>query len=510
MGRANSGVILPRLSRRAEIALILAVALAVRLYAINRPYISVHWIKQLQIAPIAHNFYTGRTNILWPMNDYSADTPPYIEIEFQLVTWLTAQLWKIFGEREWCGRAVAIFFSLSGCALLFALMRRTMGYRAAAYGLLFYAFAPSSIYFGRVLMSEPAMLALSIAFIYFLYDFLDRPADWKYLAAFASAALAFLVKLPTLYMAIPALFLAIHRLGLRAFRRADLWVLALGSPLPAAAYYLHGHTNIGPHYFTVGVGFGGQMWFSLSQFLKPSNWSLMVNRLLKDHLTAVGLVLLIIGLFWRRPARAALFRWWLAAVALYVVVVWGGNVRQTYYQLPLLPAAAGLVGWGWALVSRLRPIRPGGNAALVLAFLVLAAWGAQPFYEEYTPILRAARHLDQLDPSRSQPVIIMPPGFGCLYYFHRPGWVGREAMGKPPEWIKRPEDVPGPLYIEDRIRRGARWAVYFKAPPRIAAPEIERYLRSHFAIAAETGDYIIFDLTRRTNASRQSSAERGM
>ena len=504
MGQRRRGVICPRLSRRAELTALLTLALAVRLIGVNRPYISVHWIKQLQVAPIALNFYQHGYNIWWPETDYSADRPAYIEIEFQLVTWLTALLYKLFGVHEAVGRLVAIGFSMAGIGLLFLLMRDLLGYRAAVYGLLFYAFAPSSVYFGRVLMSEPAMLCLSIATVYFFHRFTQTGRFLFYCAALVAAALAFLVKLPTVHLAIPLAYLAIRRWGWGAVRQPGLWVFAALSLLPAAIYYVHAHRDIGPQYFTVGVGFGGNMWFEVRHFLSPKSYSLMVSRLLKDHLTAVGMVLLVLGVFYRmgRPKREALFLWWLAGVAVYFVVVSGGNLRQTYYQLPLLPAAAGLVGPAWALVSRLRAFRPGGNTALVGLFAILSIWGAQPFYEEYTPILRAAAVLDRLDPSR-QPVIVMPPGYGCLYYLRRPGWVGREAMGKPAEWVKSAADLPSPAYFEDRIRRGARWVVFFSAPPGEARPDLLAYLRANFSVAHSDPDFIVFDLARRLSEKRR-------
>ncbi|MCX7599607.1 MAG: glycosyltransferase family 39 protein, partial [Armatimonadetes bacterium] len=404
---------------------------------------------------------------------------------------------------EAVGRIVAIAFSMAGIGLLFLLMRDFLGYQAAAYGLLFYAFAPSSIYFGRVLMSEPAMLCLSIAAVYLFHRFTQAPSPVWYCSALLAAALAFLVKLPTVHLAAPIAYLAIRRWGWSAARHPALWVFAALSLLPAALYYTHAHRNIGPHYFTVGVGFGGNMWFAPQHFLSPKSYSLMVNRLLKEHLTAVGMVLLVLGLFYRagRPKRETLFVWWLVGVLAYFVAVSGGNLRQTYYQLPLLPAAAGVVGPAWALVSRLRAFRPGGNTALVALFAALSIWGAQPFYEEYTPILRAAAALDRLDPSR-QPVIVMPPGYGCLYYLRRPGWVGRETMGKPAEWIRNPSDIPSPAYFEERIRRGARWVVFFNAPPQDARPDLLEYLRANFRVVHSDPDFLIFDLSRRLSKNK--------
>ncbi len=503
MSPARPGAIIRRLSHRQEFVLILALALGVRLIGLTRPYISAHWIKQLQIAPIALNFYQHGYNILWPETDYSADRPGYIEIEFQLVTWLTALLYPLFGVHEWVGRVVAITFSMVGLVLLYLLARRHLGLRPATYALLFYAFAPSSVYFSRVLMSEPAMLCLSIAVLYLFSRYMTtlRPSYW--LGALLTGALAFLVKLPTVHLAIPLVYLAHRRYGWRLFARAELWALAILALLPALAYYWHAHQHIGREYFTVGVGFGGQMWFSPSHFLRPAGYSLMIDRFVKDHLTAVGVVLLVVGLLYRRggPIRLGLFHWWFLATVLYMIVISGGNLRQNYYQLPVLPAAAGLIGLGWTCLARVRHLRL-ANSALIAVFLILAVWGAQPLYKEYRPILEAAAALDALDPARNKPVVIMPPGYGCLYYFRRPGWVGREAMGKPPAWVKSPADVPGPRYIEDRIERGARWAVYFKAPPNEAHPEIRRYLREHFATISNEKGFLIFDLSKRLGAGK--------
>ncbi len=500
----GGGVILSFMTRRQEVWLIILLALAVRLVAINAPYTSVHWIKQLQIAPIAQNFYEHGYNILWPETDYSADRPGYIEIEFQLVTFLTALLYPVFGMHEWVGRAVTIAFSLGSMILLYALLRRYLGDRPATFGLLFFAFAPSNWYFSRVLMSEPLMIFFSVALVYYFSLWLGVPDDrvspnsGRYFAlAVLCGALAFLVKLPTLMLLVPLLFIAHQRYGWGLFKQPLLYLFVLLTVLPAVAYYYHARANIGAHYFTVGVGFGGGMWASLGDFVRPGGYSLMLNRLLKDHLTAVGLVLLPLGFlaYDRGRFRWNLFHLWLGAVLLYFVAVSGGNLRQTYYQLPLLIPAAGLIGLGWDRISRMPGISGWAAAVLAGLFLILAAWGVQPFYEQREPIIEAAAQLNAIDPPKRR-VIIFPPGYGCLYYFQRPGWVGREGFGKAPSQVA-PEDVPGPEYIADRISRGARWAVYFDATGPGARPDLQRYLAQNYQLAVAGPSYVIYDLAER-------------
>ena len=309
-------------------------------------------------------------------------------------------------------------------------------------------------------------------------------------------ALVFLVKLPTVLLLLPLAFLAWRKWRWGLLARPALWLLLLVALAPAVAYYYHAKVDIGREYFTVGVGFGGGMWFSPHDLLSPQAWSLMLDRMLKDHLTAVGLVLLPVGLLmWLpgRPRQAHLFQVWLVAVLVYFVVVSGGNLRQSYYQLPLLLPAAGLIGLGWERLVRTRAVNRWSQAALVVLFLALCGWGVQPMFEQYRPIQAAAAELSRLDPAR-QPVILFPPGYGALYYFDRPGWVGREGMGKP-EGQVAPADVPGPLYISTRIGRGARWAVYFLGGGAGERPDLEQYLQVHFRLAAQSEGYEIFDLT---------------
>lgn len=486
---------MPRLRRRQEIWLIILVALAVRLVDFTAPYTSIHWIKQLQLAPIAKNFYGHGYNIWWPETDYSADRPNYIEVEFQLVTWLTALLYNIFGVHDWVGRLVAVGFSLGAIVLMYRLLRLHLGERPAAFGLLFFAFAPSHWYFGRVLMSESAMIFFSVALVYYFSLWLKKERSTYYVAALVSAMLCFLVKLPTLLLVIPLVFLAYRKYGWRLLKQPALYLFAVLAVIPAAVYYHHAHVDIGSKYFTVGVGFGGGMWFSPRDFLRPGNYSLMLDRLLKDHLTALGLVLLPVGFFATDNGRIRynLFHAWLGAVLLYFMLVSAGNIRQTYYQIPLLLPAAGLIGLGWDRLSRMKGLSQTAVPVLVILFLVLAAWGVQPFFEQYRPILAAAHKLDQIDPDK-QRVIIFPPGFGCLYYFARPGWVGRESKGKPPGAVPA-HDVPGPEYVENRRQREARWAVYFEVSGPGAWPDLRQYLQASYGMAFIGDGFTIYDLS---------------
>ncbi|NLO73845.1 MAG: phospholipid carrier-dependent glycosyltransferase [candidate division WS1 bacterium] len=497
------------LTRRQKVFLILLLALLVRLWGINAPYLDVHWIKQLQVAAIAKNFYLHGYHLLSPEVDWTADQPNYLDPEFPLVAFLAALLYPVFGVHEWIGRLVAMGFGLGMLLVAYHLLRLHLGDRAALYGLLFLTFTPSSWYYSRAFMSEPAMLFFSVLAVYCFSRWIglrspgqelgpDTPggSPWFFLGALGAAALAFMVKPPAVLILLPLAYLAYARWGWGLLGRLAPWAFVILSLTPAALYYHH-MAEIGRQYLTVGAGFEGGMWATRTSLLNPGAWSLIMMRLLRDHLTAIGVALLPLGLFLRPASRrsSCLFPVWLAAVAIYFLVVWGGNLRQTYYQLPLLLPAAGLLGLAWDRLLGSGVLNRAGNAALLVVFLVLCAWGVQPFFEQYTPVLTAAEELKRLDPSPA-PVIVFPPGYNCLYYFDRPGWVGREGMNRAPDEVP-PEDVPGPLYLTSRISRGARWAVYF-SDPRAGGqrPDLQNLLKTTYLCAMAGPGFEIFDLSK--------------
>ena len=66
---------------------------------------------------MAKNLYEGKTSILYPEVNWGGPGPSYQGREFQTVTFIASQLYKVFGLKEWVGRAVSIFFGLIGILL---------------------------------------------------------------------------------------------------------------------------------------------------------------------------------------------------------------------------------------------------------------------------------------------------------------------------------------------------------------------------------------------------------
>jgi len=100
--------------RRWAIALgaTLALGLGLRLHGIHAPILDHPGWRQGDTAAIARNFATLDLNIFHPQADYDGPPPNYVELELQIVPFLAALLYKIFGIHEIFGRLISIGFSL--------------------------------------------------------------------------------------------------------------------------------------------------------------------------------------------------------------------------------------------------------------------------------------------------------------------------------------------------------------------------------------------------------------
>ncbi|MGH7714769.1 MAG: ArnT family glycosyltransferase, partial [Vulcanimicrobiaceae bacterium] len=137
---------------------ILVLGLGLRLAGIHDPIMDHPAWRQGDTAAIARNFAQLNFNILYPQTDYDGPPPNYVELELQIVPYLAAIGYKIFGVHEIFGRLISIGFSLGTIV--------TIGYfgwwlfESATIGLiaaLLFAIFPGSIYYGRTFMPDTAM-----------------------------------------------------------------------------------------------------------------------------------------------------------------------------------------------------------------------------------------------------------------------------------------------------------------------------------------------------------------
>ena len=97
---------------------VLLLGLLLRLRGLHDPLLDHPGWRQGDTAAIARNFATLDFNPLHPQTDYDGPPPNYVELELQIVPFIAAALYKVFGIHEVFGRLITIAFSLATVAVL--------------------------------------------------------------------------------------------------------------------------------------------------------------------------------------------------------------------------------------------------------------------------------------------------------------------------------------------------------------------------------------------------------
>jgi 4-amino-4-deoxy-L-arabinose transferase-like glycosyltransferase len=433
--------------------LLIALTIAVRLIAIDRPLVGVFATKNVVYAMIARNWALGRAPLWRPTVDALVGGERGLHlVEFPVSAYLTGGLWRAFGgSLDVWGRLTSVGWSAASVALMFLLVRRWHG-PAAAYGAaLTMALAPVSIIYGQSFMLEASVAALTLATFYFLDEWLGS-RRWPWLVAISAAfGLLVLTKVYMLVLLLPlALWPGVTSLRTKCVAMAVLLLAAV----PAIAWYGDAYRAAGPH-----SPLAAHVFYSVRAsadvhrvphplLSQPDFYAQALADLATRVLSPVGFLLALAAFFdrgWRRHAV------WLASMALLMAALPRKFHEMNYYYLVVLPPLAVLAGLGWqVLYNRWRPGRLAMAALLVVAAAGALRYAVHPAFctpdedRAVTAAASAVRELTRPD----EPVATMHGStIDLLYYCDRAGW-------------NIPPDLP---HLQERLaecrRYGARYLV---------------------------------------------------
>jgi 4-amino-4-deoxy-L-arabinose transferase-like glycosyltransferase len=487
------------------VILIAMVSIAVRLIWINQPYIDNWSWRQSDVAAVARNFYDQGFHFAHPQIDWAGDQPGYVGTEFPILPFAAALCYKLVGVHDWVGRIETVIFFAVSLPFFFLLVREIADSELAAWATFFYSFAPLSVFTGRVFMPDVPSLSLSIIGLYYFIRWLNpdavvRPARGrKNSAAFICSAicvcLSILVKLPSAIIGAPLACVAFRHFGWSALRDWRLWLFAMIALLPSLVWYGHAYQvalNFYPHHF---FGAGGIR-------VMPVAWYVRILREIVLSSLSIPLVVLAMigGILNGTSNGIRLFRCWLAAMVMFIVVVGYGN-RHQWYQLPLIPIAAAFAGIACKYLTKITPSRGlsfGLAAAVVVVFCAASFIAVKPLY--HSPASAALRDLGlALKTTTPQASLIVAADNGdptAFYYGERKGWHFLEKDGIPQGEPLTSQDAISDL--EQLRQRGASylafpwatlwWLDYYK--------EFEQYVSANATIVQATPEYRIYKLNR--------------
>ncbi|MDQ2680813.1 MAG: glycosyltransferase family 39 protein, partial [Candidatus Eremiobacteraeota bacterium] len=400
---------------------IVLLALGLRLKGIHNPILDHPGWRQGDEASIARNFATLQYNILYPQTNYNGPPPNYVELELQIVPFLAATLYKLFGVHEIFGRLITAAFSLGTVALL-GLFARWLFFSEIA-GLaaaLLYAIMPGSIYYGRTFTPDAAMVFFLTAALYACSRLLVQAevmTPRALLRCTALLLLAYLAKPVALVALVP--ISAMMTVRIARGRTVNWYALATLLIVPFAVLYAYDRA-VASHaewLWASGItklhvlpALHAALTNGAAFSLKFAQFRQVLGMLTWTMLGPFCTALAILGLVVRPPNRSRTLLWgWLAAGLLYTYVVVTVE-RVDYYMFLLLPLAA-LLGAAFIaqvadriIASRL-PISARYVISVACAIVFgLALWQnraiIRPYYAYSKPVYRNAIALNRtLDPS---------------------------------------------------------------------------------------------------------------
>lgn len=175
---------------------ILFIAVVFRFHNITLPLVDAFSWRETSTAMMADNFQQRSWNIFFPEVSWTGPGPSYQGREFQIVSYLTALLYQLFGWHDWFGRVVAAFFGLVTVFSLHRLTALCWGQTHAHAAALAYALMPAAIMIDSSFLPDPSMLALVTTGVWLFAKYWAGGSRWLLPLAAVSFTLGALAKPP--------------------------------------------------------------------------------------------------------------------------------------------------------------------------------------------------------------------------------------------------------------------------------------------------------------------------
>lgn len=336
----------------------------IRLYHIDTaPFEMTDSWRQGDTESIARNFAQYEHKLFYPNLNYDGPFPNVPALEIQITPYLTAILYRIFGQYYFLARLVPVTFFLVSAVFLYFFARLHMNWKGAACCLLIYGILPVNVYYSRAIMPESAALMFWIGGVYY-FDLGLRHFKKRDLALSAIfMALAIMTKPPVIFAAIAMIFLCHQYFGWRWLKMSRLWIYTLLTLGLAAGYYYYS-AGLSDYKFTVGITRDLIFKHALNAFYS-SEAAAFFRVSLPETLGFTGLIVTGTGLLYL-SARQRVFLVWLLAMLLEVIFI-VSPIRLFYYLIFLTVPCALLMG---NLVARIC-FGAGAKAGRILIGTVL-------------------------------------------------------------------------------------------------------------------------------------------
>lgn len=477
------------------LAIIILLTFFSRMYRIDNPIADWHSWRQSDTASVTREYVKHGIDILRPHYQDISDLQsgqdnlegwrmvefPFINVGIASIIRLNPKL-----EINIISRLVSIWFSVGAVISLFYLVKTISGKSVAFYSSLVFALLPFSVFYGRAVLPEPAMLFFSTGSLLFFQLYLQNKNKLKQLASYLLSLiflmLALLLKPFVAFLGPVYLVLALLKYKKSIFKHVELIAFAGAAFVPF--YYWREWIK----QFPSGIPASSWLFNSNGIRLRPAwfRW-LFYERLTKLILGWWGWLFIISnlhGLKFNSKAKwfketfpeILIYGSWIIGILIYMIVIATGNVRHDYYQVLALPIVSILVGRGISLmIPHLTKVLNKKAAyfitTIIFALMLKGAWNNVKGYFNinHWEYIEAGKVIDAITPPDAK---IIAPAFGdtaFLYQTNRRGW-------------------PIGFDIESKVEKGATYYVSSSYDDEARAVE-EKY-----TLVIKTDKFIIIKL----------------
>jgi hypothetical protein len=369
------------------------ISTAVYVWVLPAVYLLAHWElwgriaaptfgwRPTDLAGIAINYYRHGFHFFYPQVMWGGAGAGHVEMELPLQSFLTALLFKVFGQRDALSEVCPLVFGF-GIVWITAMFGRYLyGDVAGLAAGVSVALSPTLVNITSYGMwADPPTVFFGALGIYWLSRWADEDSGWRLWAGAASIALAILCKITGLYLGFVVLYLFVRRYGLQFLLKPTTWLAAAAILVPNILWYAHGYRMYLEDGNTFGIFAAGALKFGTKSTLTDLHvYEKTAIRIVLYHLTPLTFLAFAYGLYLSIVRRDMLVLTWLGALALHALVAFQGIQFAGHigYLLTILPVCNMVGGLGFqTALARLRQRlgdlwRPSMLVPLIAAFTLL-------------------------------------------------------------------------------------------------------------------------------------------